>query len=148
MSEVRLIDAEALKEKLNKKALDLANGGMIFIESINHIIDNAPTVESDKELKGKIETYKNAYRIMSDAFENEVKKNQRPQGEWNYIQAGMCVCPFCGAYPHKDYKNYCPNCGADMRGKDDQLRDCENCVHHSENGCEVWECEFEKRSDV
>lgn len=27
-----------------------------------------------------------------------------------------------------------------------QLRDCENCVHHSDNGCEVWECEFKRRS--
>lgn len=49
------------------------------------LIDNAPTVE------------------------------QRPHGKWNYIQAGMCVCPFCGASPHKQYKNFCPNCGADMR---------------------------------
>lgn len=40
---------------------------------------------------------------------------ERPQGDWNYIQAGMCVCPFCGAIPHKLYKNYCANCGADMR---------------------------------
>ena len=40
---------------------------------------------------------------------------ERPQGEWNYIQAGMCVCPFCGAMPHKLYKNYCANCGALMK---------------------------------
>lgn len=45
------------------------------------LIDDAPTVESDKEVYEKIETYKNAYRIMSDAFENEVRKN-RPRGEW------------------------------------------------------------------
>lgn len=41
---------------------------------------------------------------------------ERPHGEWDYIQAGMCVCSFCGAYPHKDYKNFCAKCGADMRG--------------------------------
>ena len=40
---------------------------------------------------------------------------ERPKGEWNYIQVGMAVCPFCGANPHKDYKNFCPKCGADMR---------------------------------
>ena len=40
----------------------------------------------------------------------------RPQGKWNYIQAGMAVCPFCGAMPHKEYKNFCAKCGADMRG--------------------------------
>ena len=39
----------------------------------------------------------------------------RPHGKWNYIQAGLCVCPFCGAMPHKLYKNFCAKCGADMR---------------------------------
>ena len=24
-------------------------------------------------------------------------------------------------------------------------RDCENCVHHKDNGCESWECKFERR---
>lgn len=46
----------------------------------------------------------------------EALKEERPQGEWNYIQAGMCVCPFCGAMPHKLYKNFCANCGAKMKG--------------------------------
>ena len=47
-----------------------------------------------------------------EALLNEV----RQKGYWNYIQAGMAVCPFCGASPHKDYKNFCPKCGADLRG--------------------------------
>jgi hypothetical protein len=42
-------------------------------------------------------------------------EKKRPHGEWNYIQSGMCVCPFCGAMPHKLYKNFCAKCGADMR---------------------------------
>lgn len=46
---------------------------------------------------------------------NSVPYEERPQGEWNYIQAGMVVCPFCGVSPHKDYKNFCPNCGARMQ---------------------------------
>ena len=40
------------------------------------------------ELNEKIETYKNAYRIMSDAFENEVRKN-RPQGDWIPVSERM-----------------------------------------------------------
>ena len=54
-------------------------------------------------------------QILIMAIGNGKPYEERPHGEWNYIQAGMCVCPFCGAYPHKDYKNFCPNCGADMR---------------------------------
>lgn len=25
----------------------------------------------------------------------------------------------------------------------EETRDCENCKHHTENGCESWECAFE-----
>ena len=86
------------------------------------IIDNAPTVESDNELKEKIESYKNAYKIMSDAFENEVRKNQRPQGEWIISQTYDChsdiiniyTCPFCGAKEYSAYP-FC-HCGAKMKG--------------------------------
>lgn len=53
---------------------------------------------------------------MKEFLQFVIDKLERPQGEWNYIQAGMCVCPFCGAMPHKEYKNFCANCGADMRG--------------------------------
>ena len=38
------------------------------------------------------------------------------KGEWDYIQAGMCICPFCGAMPHKLYKTYCAKCGAELKG--------------------------------
>ena len=24
-------------------------------------------------------------------------------------------------------------------------RDCENCKHHTEKGCSIWDCEFEQR---
>lgn len=42
------------------------------------------------------------------------KDNARPEGKWNYIQTGMAVCPFCGATPHEQYKNFCAKCGARM----------------------------------
>jgi len=79
MSEVRLIDANALKtEFLRKVGGDFAD-----------IIDNAPTVE------------------------------ERPQGEWIYSQ-GSLKCSRCGyddTRNHKANSNFCPNCGADMRGE-------------------------------
>ena len=27
------------------------------------------------------------------------------------------------------------------------MRDCENCKHHTENGCESWDCEFEEKGE-
>lgn len=136
-----LISREALKEKLNKKALDLANGGMIFIESINHIIDNAPTVDlkdiyQEGHYDGHLEGYTKAI--------NE----EKPQGKWKGkgIERICSVCGFDVPVSKFELCKFCPNCGADMRPKPNQLRDCENCVHHSDNGCEVWECEFKRRS--
>ena len=72
------------------------------LSDIHNVIDNAPTV----------------IPICPYLSDNEVKQPclqgscERPKGEWNYIQAGMAVCPFCGASPHKDYKNFCAKCGA------------------------------------
>ena len=81
-----------------------------------------PTVESDKELYEKIETYKNSYRIMSDAFENEVRKNKRPHGEW-IIDGHHYKCSRCGKtlaimFSETDDGDLigCPFCLADMRG--------------------------------
>ena len=52
--------------------------------------------------------------IFESYIRNQHVYEEKPQGEWNYIQAGMAVCPFCGATPHNDYKNFCAKCGALM----------------------------------
>lgn len=45
-----------------------------------------------------------------------IASEERKEGYWNEIQAGMPVCPFCGAMPHKLFKNYCAKCGAHLIG--------------------------------
>lgn len=51
----------------------------------------------------------------------ELRKKQRPQGEWKiYVNSGgtiMRKCMRCGHEfnDNSDAKNFCPNCGADMR---------------------------------
>lgn len=93
-----------------------------------HIMDgaayfeNAPTVETEKELKilkVKVETYQTAYRIMSAAFEGEVRKNKRQQDKWGKWEINEIRCPICLEYFNTDcYSmeelNTCPSCGADM----------------------------------
>lgn len=101
--DIRLIDANALKDRLAKHQ-SILNFEWNYDNLIASIIDNAPTVE--------IPNY--GSQIVPDNLQGW-KYEERPHGEWNYIQADMCICPFCGAMPHKLYKNYCAKCGADMR---------------------------------
>lgn len=115
---MRLIDADALTEEMNKKALDLANGGMIFIETINNVIDNAPTVEA--------KTTADCIIAYGDGYETARRLSERPQGEWKrhdewrngeYIGGFYHVnCPCEDGYYSKWETNFCPNCGAEMKG--------------------------------
>ena len=46
----------------------------------------------------------------------------RPQGEWErvpYSFAGGYRCSICGQKSLENHFNYCPNCGAKMKGADD-----------------------------
>ena len=46
-------------------------------------------------------------------------KEKRPQGKWVAKKPYMheTFCPFCKEYTKDEvYGNFCPNCGADMRG--------------------------------
>ena len=88
------------------------------------LIDNAPAVDPNKELKelkARAETYKAAYRIMSSAFEGEVRKTKRQQGEWEKCQNDTFRCSNCRQADEvptamgTPIYNFCPNCGSDMR---------------------------------
>lgn len=114
-----IISREALK-----KALEVTQYNDIDdLTRTERLIDDASPVEPElsNELNKKIETYKNAYRIMSDAFENEVRKNKRPQGEW-VIDGHHYKCSRCGKtlvimFSETDDGDLigCPFCLADMR---------------------------------
>ena len=109
---MRLIDADKLKFK------DVAevNGKLTHVLLPEDIAD-APTVEPD-EVYMTGEDYNLYMEGYKSGLSDGRKDAERPKGEWNYIQAGMAVCPFCGASPHQDYKNFCPKCGAEMMTKE------------------------------
>ena len=105
------------------------------MQRIIDLIKKYKPLELDYNVQSAVENLKMAYwnndsekyaKVFTEAEEIIVNAIchfdyivcERQQGEWNYIQAGMRVCPFCGAMPHKEYKNFCPNCGADMRGEE------------------------------
>ena len=113
MNEVRMIDANALKEQIVRKA----NSGQ-FSEAVIYgfqkaiwLIDNAPTVEPNKD-NGATQYSQGYYDGFMSAKELITKEPERPKGEWieNVERRG------CFAGDRTVYSYTCPNCGADMRG--------------------------------
>lgn len=104
-----LISREALKEKA--ETVTLWNGEVRRFVSYE-TIDNVPTVEYTFE----------------EAFQKTVCANRlfcpaRPKGEWIFrkdpIYGGYYRYSECGEV-EKAEKNFCPNCGSDMRRGDRQ----------------------------
>lgn len=82
-----------------------------------------------------IEELPNAYNGWSDAYDKayiigtleEVPKADRPQGEWKSVKASIypygydVECSVCGFRMGSSFGyKYCPNCGAYMKGADDE----------------------------
>ena len=88
---MRLIDADALKAVFRKEYK------VSFTDAIDEVIDAQPTVEERK--KGK---------WMTSYLDHEAM-GIRPK----ILYCSKC-CQ-CIAYP----TNFCPNCGADMKGEQD-----------------------------
>ncbi len=102
-----LISRSALRKKVNSffdsQFKGLVSSDLIkYAEAVDDFIDNAPTIEATTvyEFKG------------CDNCELD-----RPKGKWDYnSEWDEYMCPFCLAGFPKEY-NFCPECGADMRGE-------------------------------
>ena len=113
MSEIRLIDANALKEEIESR--------FTFVRHITNIIDNAPTVEPEQAKEGEL------VKAYTKGFDAGVE-TARPQGEWKEFKYGLYYCSRCFERVDKDIEridalvskgersNYCPACGAKMGG--------------------------------
>ena len=78
--------------------------------AIKEIIDNAPTVDY--------------HFFYNHGFADAKRKFERPKGEWLLVGHNDTVnfykCSICGYEEHDNFTkhyNFCPNCGADMRGE-------------------------------
>ena len=112
---MRLIDADALKKVINKiidEEIKIDEKWARGLKYSLKIIDNAPTVTPDK-----------IQAIMSDYLVYRCEP-QRPQGEWIYnkemsITCSLWNCSVCNRLNGNDSFNFCPNCGAKMKGGED-----------------------------
>ena len=115
-----------------KKALEVTQYNDIDdLTRTERLIDNAPTVKSQKIVTIPPELIEKLASCVVDIVGNidwdkaiEAYK-ARPQGEWKGNNFDEHVCSLCGHYalyeeePDDYYEvqsNFCPNCGADMRG--------------------------------
>lgn len=154
-----LISREALKEIIIKICGKCSNNiteydennipdGNCAIWHILNMIDNAPTVDlKDIYQEGHYDGHLEGY--------TKALNEERPQGKCEKCTYRIFTEKFTDSisevmalYGITSVEELQERLQAEMRGKADQLRDCENCIHHSDNGCEVWDCEFEKRSDL
>lgn len=109
------ISREALKEQINATDFDFGDyydNTEEIRKRVCEVIDNAPTVEAytPEQVKDLVDL-------------NKKLSEERPRGEWiNREAISNTIFPFWERYEcnqcHKfnGYSNFCPNCGADMRG--------------------------------
>ena len=100
----RLIDADALMKEFTEFVKDSNNSDFADIPTWNDavsLVGSAPTIEERKEGKWEEKTIRDDVVIT----------------EWQSAR-----CPVCKKYHTTPYMyffqdyNYCPNCGADLRG--------------------------------
>lgn len=98
--------AERLKDYYENGSKSDENAWIGGVYDCWELIDNAPTVEV-----GYLTNCANCERA-------EKIRSKRPQGKWIFRQGVTCggyyKCNRCGEVERAE-KNYCPNCGADMR---------------------------------
>lgn len=134
---MRLIDADELKESLRGIFKDVM-GNFVFnttFAQLESIIDTAPTVSIDNT--GYSQGFKDGKEctlVSIDAIEDITDRmvsiiseidwekaieayNARPQGEW-LEDSGNIACSHCRTIWLYRRADFCPHCGADMRGKE------------------------------
>lgn len=78
------------------------------IKEIENLINNGIVLKT---------TTVNIPRKIVEALETAIKALQeRPKGQWENEDIDYYRCTNCGIY-EVDRGNFCPNCGADMRGE-------------------------------
>ena len=119
---IRLIDANALLKSLKSGCENCSDANTNWCEhcckinDFEDLIDNAPTVEPNKD-NGATQYSQGYYDGFMSAKELITKEPERPKGEWITEDSLHCLyyCSNCRNNGER-IMPYCPWCGADMRG--------------------------------
>lgn len=110
---INLIDA---RRGLHDKCLELFADKKIAEQIYRYLCDGIEECEEAKPVKhGAIElTYEEYAELCSYALADE-----QNHGEWRIDKSGGLMCSKCGTLLDEGQKpsRFCPNCGADMRGR-------------------------------
>ena len=108
---MRLIDADALKRLLDEQHEQLRRVYLSLSDDVDKSI-----------CKGELAAYATVKRAV-DYAPTISPESLRPKGRWimhdDEILGLSCECSVCHIETCGD-SPYCPNCGADMRGEDDE----------------------------
>lgn len=128
----RLIDADALKEKLDELEpyidCDENSTTWILSDEVYNAVDNAPTVElTEAEVQETLS--KRCMTAVANEYLISLHGNG-PKSEWVDNHNGTFTCITCGTKHSKS--NFCPNCGAYMKDgiKYRPKDECKTCKHY------------------
>ena len=112
---MRYIDADNLKERIPKDIHEdvfenCSNCELLDDEQVKELIDLQPTVDVRENVKGR-------WVEVVDRTEMYDKEGVKTWGM--LFQCNQCGFVLNAVEGHTGQYNYCPNCGADMRGDND-----------------------------
>ena len=81
---------------------------------------------SRQEAIKAIDDLPNCYNGYSDTYDKsliigvieELPSAEPKKGKWIEDEYGIRHCCYCNCINNTVYRNFCPNCGADMRGEE------------------------------
>ena len=116
------------KEKILKTFEDIkyVYNNCSMYDTLKHMLDELTEpcedcisrVEVEKEFERWHKNRTTEYTFHRRVMELPSVQPIRPKGEWDFTKEGHFFCPYCKKFP-KDQSyptDFCPNCGADMRG--------------------------------
>lgn len=127
MSDVRLIDATMLEEAFAKECTTecpicsyYISDSEVDVECHCGLINNAPTVSFMIS-----PDYVTELQNLNKELIKQIEELERPTGKWKFCEGvttqGYLKCSICEyADFRKAHFNYCPNCGAKMKGGEEE----------------------------